>query len=81
MARQHEALMARNMKSNRSDMQDKYCGDCYDIHRIKSQYKRNHKRDGAAEGRATSFVVAANGHDQRPTARRGSKFNIVRNSL
>ena len=47
--------------SNHTDMQDKYCGDCYDIYTIQSQYKGNHKRGGAAEGRATSFVVAANG--------------------
>ena len=44
-----------------ADMQDKYCGDCYDIYLIQSQYKGNHKRDGAAEGRATSFVIAAKG--------------------
>ena len=49
------------MMSNHTDMQDKYCGDCYDIHPIQSQYKGNHKRGGAAGGRATSFVVAANG--------------------
>ena len=45
--------------SNHTDMQDKYCDDCYDIHPIHSQYKRNHKRGGAAEGCVTSFVVAA----------------------
>ena len=44
-----------------TDMQDKYCGDRYDIYRIQSRYKGNHKRGGAAEGRATSFVVAAEG--------------------
>ena len=44
-----------------TDMQDKYCGNCYDIYLIQSQYKGNHKRGGAAEGRATSFVVAAAG--------------------
>jgi len=49
------------MMSNHTDMQDKYCGHCYDIHPIQSQYKGNHKRGGAAEGRATSFVVAAAG--------------------
>ena len=49
-AREHEAPMARNMMSNHTDMQDKYCGDCYDIHRIQSQYKGTHKRGGAAEG-------------------------------
>ena len=31
-AREHEALMARNKMSNHTNMQDKYCGDCYDIH-------------------------------------------------
>ena len=49
------------MMSNHSDMQDKYCGHCYDVHPIQSQYKGNHKRGGAAEGRVTSFVVAAAG--------------------
>ena len=44
-----------------TDMQDKYCGDCYDIYPIQSQYKGNHKRGRAAEGRVTSFVVAAAG--------------------
>ena len=53
--------MARNMMSNHTDMHDKYCGDCYDIHLIQSQYKGNHERGGAAEGRATFFVVAAEG--------------------
>ena len=47
--------------SNHTDMQDKYCGICYDIHLIQSQYKGNHKRGGVAEGRVTSFVVAAAG--------------------
>ena len=52
------------MMSNHTDMQDKYCGDCYDIHPIQSQYTkeaavgRHHKRGGAAFGRATSFVVS-----------------------
>ena len=40
-----------------TDMHDKYCGNRYDIYLIQSQYKGNHKRGGAAEGRATSFVV------------------------
>ena len=42
-----------------TEMQDKYCGDCYDIYVIQSQYKGNHKRGSAAEGRVTSVVVAA----------------------
>ena len=56
--------MARNMMSNHTDMQDKYCGDCYDIHSIQSQYTkvaacgRHHRRGDAAFGRATSFVVS-----------------------
>ena len=56
--------MARNMMSNHTDMQDKYCGHCYDIHPIQSQYTkvaacgRHHKRGDAAFGRATSFVVS-----------------------
>ena len=35
--------------------------DCYDIDSIHSHYKGNYKRGGAAEGRAASFVVAADG--------------------
>ena len=42
-----------------TDMQDKSRGHCYDIHPSQGQYKGNHKRGGAAEGRVTSFVVAA----------------------
>ena len=63
-AMEHEALMARNMMSKHTDMQDKYCGDCYDIHPIQSQYTkvvvvgRRHKRGGAPFGRATSSVVS-----------------------
>ena len=57
----------QTMMSNHTDMQDKYCGDCYDIHPVPSQYTkvaacgRHHKRGDAPFGRATSFVVAANG--------------------
>ena len=36
-----------------TDMQDKYCGNCYDIYLIQSQYTKV-----AAFGRATSFVVS-----------------------
>ena len=36
-----------------TDMQDKYCGGCYDIYLFQSQYTKV-----AAFGRATSFVVA-----------------------
>ena len=32
-----------------TDMQDKYCGNCYDIYLIQSQYNGNHKRGVAAE--------------------------------
>ena len=47
-----------------TDMQDEYCGDCYDIYIIQSQHTkvaacgRHHKRGDAAFGRATSFVVS-----------------------
>ena len=47
--------------SNHTDMPDKYCGDCYDIHPIQGQYKGNHKKGGATKGRAVSFAVAAEG--------------------
>ena len=51
------------MMSNHTDMQDKYCGHCYDIHPIQSQYKGNRRRGGATEGRVISFVaVAASRH-------------------
>ena len=59
----HAALMARNMMSNHTDMKDKYCGDCYDIHPIQRQYTkvaacgRHHKRGGAAFGRVTTILV------------------------
>ena len=52
------------MMSNHTDMQDKYCGHCYDIHRIQSAYTkvaavgRRQKGGGAALGLATSFVVS-----------------------
>ena len=45
-------------------MQDKYCGNCYDLFLVLSQYTkvagfgRHHKRGGAAFGRATFFVVS-----------------------
>ena len=42
-----------------TDMQDKYCGNCFDIYLIQSQYKGKHKRGG----RVTSFVVAAAGRN------------------
>ena len=35
-----------------TDIQDKYCGDRYDIYRIQSRYTK------VAAGRATSFVVS-----------------------
>ena len=47
-----------------TDMQNKYCGDCYDIYTIQSQYTkvaacgRHHKRGVAAFGRAASFVAS-----------------------
>ena len=37
-------MMARNMMSNHTDMQDRYCGQCYNIHPIQSLYKRTQKR-------------------------------------
>ena len=47
-----------------TDIQGKYCCDCYDIYLIQSQYTtraafgHHYKRGGAALGRATSFVVS-----------------------
>ena len=64
-AREHEAQVARKILSHHTDMQDKYCGECYDIHPIQSQLSkvaavgRHHKRGGAALGCATSFVVSS----------------------
>ena len=46
-----------------TDMQDKYCGDSYDMYLIQRQYTkaaasgRHHKRGDAAFDRATSFVL------------------------
>ena len=39
--------------ANTTDMQDKYCGNCYDIYLIQSKYTKV-----GPFGRATSFVVA-----------------------
>ena len=39
-----------------TDMQDKYCGDRYDIYRVQSRYKGNHKSGGAG----VSFELALN---------------------
>ena len=44
-----------------TDMQDKYCGNCYNIFLIQSQYKGHAKGGGSAEGPATYYVVAAKG--------------------
>ena len=47
-----------------TNVQYKYCGGCYDIYPVQSQYTkvaafgRQHKRGDAAVGRATSFVVS-----------------------
>ena len=47
-----------------TDIQDKYCDNCYDIYLIQNQYTkvaafgRHHKGGSAAFGRATSFVVS-----------------------
>ena len=52
--------------SNHTDMRDKYCGDCYDVYLIQSQYTkvapcgRHHKRGGAATSFVVSFVLALN---------------------
>ena len=46
--------MARNMMSNHTDMQDKYCGHCYDIHPIQSQYTK------VAAVVVVSFVLSLN---------------------
>ena len=64
MDHRHELLMARNMRSNHTAMQDKYCGHYFDIHCIQNQYKnvaavdRHYSRGGAAFGRVTSFVIS-----------------------
>ena len=63
-AREHDVIMTRNVISNHNDMQDKYCGHCYDIHPLQSVYTkvaaagRHRERGRVAFGRATSFVVA-----------------------
>ena len=62
-------------RPNITDMQGKYCGDCYDIYPIQPHYKGNHKAGGAAEGRATFFVVAAEDRHLRVLAL--NRINIV----
>ena len=60
---EHDVLLSHMFRPTIIDMEDKYCGDCYDIYLIQSQYTRlaafgrHHKRGGAAFGRATLFVV------------------------
>ena len=61
--------------SSLTETQSKYCVECYDIYSIHSHYKGNRKRGGAAEGRATSFVVAAEGRHLRILAL--NRVNIV----
>ena len=39
-AREHDVVRARNIMSNHTDMQDKYCGHSNDIHPIQSQYTK-----------------------------------------
>ena len=41
-------------------MQDKYCGDCYDIYPIQSQYKGGEAAFGSATSFVVSFVVVLN---------------------
>ena len=55
--------MARNMMSNHTDMQDKYCGHSKDINLFKANTKvaavgRPPKRSATAYGRGTSFAVS-----------------------
>ena len=52
-AREHEAIIARNMV----DMQDKCCGHSNDIHPTHSQYKGNHKRGGRAGQRPPPLYI------------------------
>ena len=40
---ENEGLMARNMMSNHTDMQDKYCADCYDIIACVARMAREHE--------------------------------------
>ena len=63
--------MERNMMSYHTysetitDMQDKYCGDCWDIYLIQTQYTKV-ARPSAATSFVVSFVLALN------------KVNVVR---
>ena len=50
--------------SSHTDMQDKYCTDCYNVFLLFKAITRTNettKRGGAAEGRATAFGAAAAG--------------------
>ena len=57
-------VQSHMLRQTVTDMQDKYCGGCYDNYPIQSQYTkvaacgRHHKRGDAAFGRFTSFVVS-----------------------
>ena len=53
--KEHEARLARNTMSNHTDMQDKYCGHCYDIYPRQSQYTQVANRVNV--GAVTAILV------------------------
>ena len=53
-------VQSNMFRLNITDMQDKYCDSCYDIHLFKVNTKETAK-EVAAEGRATFCVVEAEG--------------------
>ena len=53
---EHEIIMARNVMSNHTDMQDQYCGHSNDVNPIQSQ----HKGGGRGTSSVVSFVLALN---------------------
>ena len=61
---EEQHVQSHMLRPTITDTHDKYCGDCYDIYLIQSQYTkvaafgRHHKRGGTAFGRAISFVVS-----------------------
>ena len=63
-APQTSLLPITHVQTTITDMQDKYCGNCYDIYFIQSQYTKvaafgcHDKRSDAAFDGVTSFLVS-----------------------
>ena len=58
-AREHEPRLAMNMMSNHTDLHEKYCGPCYDMHPIQSEYTKLTAVESAATTKAVARLSAA----------------------